>query len=388
MLSLLLAASLTATPASAEEEVYLGNIGVTADLPEGWTIPRWSDWDLEAVNAPKTIQVQVMSSAYQVPVDQDSAKEWAGLIAPRMMEKGKGHSDFTVVKSGVTERGGRRIATAEATYKYGGDKDATLYQWTFPVRGQSLHIHATAIGPLAAQAPAALETWLDALSIGKEAEAIPAERAVSAGAGFGSSLPDGWRLPLDSEMAEVRKLVAKTGQNLDPESCWVGIQPYAAGEASLLLACQIGAWLGKIDEHSFEGVDEQMRATTLKSFNLPTAQSVEHADRLSFLYTLDSAEGKARRVAITPYDQGLILTYALGPAGRSDALDVGIRSALQSTTFTGEGGGAHPVGLAAWLGYAASYRPILLVGAVAPVLIFFGFIVMLANKKKPSYDDI
>jgi len=387
VLSLLLALTLTATPDAAAEEVYLGNIGVTANLPESWTIPRWSDWDLDAVNGTKTIKVHVGATAWQLPVDQETSKDWAGLVAPRLLAEGKGHSNFTVVSSGVTEREGRRVATAEVTYKYEGKQDATLYQWTFPVLGQALHLTATGIGPLAAQAPAALETWMGALSIGKDAKPLPAERAVSAGAGFGSELPSDWRQPLDAEMAGVRKMVAKTGQNLDPESCWVGIQPYATGEASLLLACQVGVWLGKVDEHSFEGVDAELRAGTLKSFELPAAESVAHADRISFLYSAPLGE-QARRVGITPYDQGLILTYALGPASKADALDAGIRAALQATTFTGESGGAHPVGLAAWLGYAAAYRPVLLVGAAAPVLIFFGLIFLLANKKKPNYDEI
>lgn len=387
MLALLLTLT-TALADEGEETVYLGQLGISAELPDGWSIPRWSDWDLEAVDAGKTTKVTVLSTAYQIPVDQDSAKVWAELPVQRLEDEEKGHAEITVVKSGVSEQGGTRVATAEVSYKYEGDKPASYYQWTFPVQGQVVHLSATAIGFNAPKAEQALPVWMDALTIEKPAEALPTERAVSApGQGFGTTLPEGWRLPLKSELGEVRKLAAKTGQKVDPESCWLGFQPYADGTASVLLACQAGAWLGVVDEHSFAGVDEQLRTHELKSLELPAAEKVEHSDRLSFLYNIPPTEN-AIRMAVTPFDKGIVLTYALGPAARLEALDEGIHAALEAMSFEGPDNGAHPEGVGAWIQYAASYRPILLAGAAVPVLIFFGLIAVMANKKKPNYEDV
>ena len=82
-----------------------------------------------------------------------------------------------------------------------------------------------------------------------------------------------------------------------------------------------------------------------------------------------------------------MLTYATGPASSGASLDEALRAALEATTFSGEGGGAHPTGLAAWMSYAADYRPVFLVLAAIPVVLFFGGFVVMARRSKPNYED-
>jgi hypothetical protein len=365
-------------PARAEE-VYMAELGVTADLPKGWSIPRWSDWDLDGVDSGETTAVHVESTFFEVPINQDNAAAFATLASKRLIDEGKGHSEITVVKSGIAEHGGARLGSAEVHY-----------QWTFPVDGKMVHLSATAVDPRKANAEAALGTWFDAMKIEKPASPTTDGGAVETESGFGGALPSGWRAPVDAELGEVRKLAAKTGQaKIDPENCWVGIQPYATGDASLLLACQVAVYLGKVDSYSFAGIDQQVRERFFKDVKeLGPATPIEHADRLSLLYAFPKTGDNALNIAVTPYDQGLVLTYAYGPADKAGDLDSGIREAVVASTFSGPDGGHHPVGVGAWIAYAAAYRPILLAGAAAPVLLFFGLLFFMASRSKPKYEDI
>ncbi|MCB9760533.1 MAG: hypothetical protein H6739_11895 [Alphaproteobacteria bacterium] len=393
MLSLLCLLTL-AGPALAqddESELYMADMGVTAVLPDGWTVPRWSDWDLDAVDRAKTVQVHVEYTHLQVSPSPEAAKVWVGMAADRLRDQG--HERVEMASTEVVEIDGRPTAEFELTYRYKGDQDAVYYQRSFNVDSRTVHLSATAVRRNARRAEEALATWDDTLQIEKppqDLSALPQE--VASEAGFASLLPPGWRAPLNGELGVVRQVAADAGQgSLDKEKCWWGMHPYPDGEAAVLLACSYSLYTGVVDEHSWTGMEQQMRDHFFKGVEVPAAERVATGadQRFSFLYTLPDVGDRAVRMAATPYDRGHVLTYAIGKTGDTGTLDGAIRAVLVSTTFDDPEGGKHPIGALQWMEYYWTYRktsPVVW-GPILLLVGFFGFIIMKA-RSKPSYDDL
>ena len=75
---MLLAALLALSPAHADPQA-LPDVGVTLDIPAGWEMTRWSNWDWKGKTADGSVAVDVWATPFQVPVTKEAAEAWAGL---------------------------------------------------------------------------------------------------------------------------------------------------------------------------------------------------------------------------------------------------------------------------------------------------------------------
>jgi hypothetical protein len=372
-----------------DDEVYLGDIGVATDLPEGWSIPRWGDAYLTAVDDRKTTEVRVTYTPYQVDVGPDSGRVWAELTADRLEEEG--HSDIEIGTIEVAELDGRRTALIEMTYAYEGTQPATLVQRSFAIEGATLHIAATGVKRNAGRARRGLEFWDEQLSVTKPANALVYGGEVSTDAGFSTTLPASYRLPIGPELNWLRDVVAETlKETIDAESCWVALKPRADGQTNALLQCRLVFYQGVLNERSFSGIEETIyRPYFFSGVAVDPAVPVETGgDRLSLLYDLPDIAGHSAWMGVTQYDQGHVMTYAVGPDDES-GLDAGIKAVLGSEVFSGPEGGHHPMGLYVWLRYAVAYHPThpALLGAGGGVVLFMGFVVWLARRGRKPIED-
>ena len=378
-------------PAQAQDDepLYMADLGLNVTIPRGFRVPRWSDWDLDGVDKSKSIQIRLISTAFQQEPTEEAAQAWANQVVTEL-EAGD-HTGARVVSSGVETLNGRSTALAEIRYRHKGKDDAVLVQRSFPLQGKVAHLRATGLTRNTSKVRRALATWDMGLALEKAPMDLEANRGplVSESA-FRSTLPEGWRHPLVSELGPVREVAAKAGQGkIDKDRCWVAIKPYPEGDTAILLACQQGAWVGKIDEHSFEGKQEELKSLLFGEMEVGHASPLGASPdgRMSPMYTLSGSSDLAVRVAATPYDRGLMTTYAIGRLADGDALEAALVHVLEDTTFAGPDGGAHPVSFLNLVDYAVKYRPVFLAPLLLVLLVVMVLVFKLATKK-PSYVDV
>ncbi len=392
MTGTMLALALAVSPgAHAQDDgpLYMADLGLNVTIPRGYRVPRWSDWDLDGVDNDKSTQIKITSSAFQIAPSDEAARAWAGL-AVTDLEAGS-HTDVNVVSSGVEDIGGRSTGISEVRYRHNGKDKAVLYQRSFTIKGKVLHLRAIGLARNASKVRKALAVWDEGLALEKQPDDLAATAgALVSEAAFETTLPSGWRKPLASELGPVRELGAKVGQGrIDKERCWVAIKPYPEGDTALLLACQQGAWVGVIDEYSFAGKQAELKDLLLGELEVGPAEPLTASadQRVSPMYTLSGNTDLAVRVAVTPYDKGLMTTWAVGKLADGEALEAALAHVLAETTFAGPGGGAHPVSFLNRIDHVVKYRPVMLAPVILVLVGLFGFVVV-QIRKKPSYDDL
>lgn len=379
-----------------DDELYLADMGVTATLPSGWSVPRWSDWDLDAVDARSTVQIHVGYTMWQVPPTEDSARVWSGLAAEELREAG--HDKVEMVSTAVTEIDGIPTVELELSYRYQGKSKAVRLQRSFNVSGRTVHVSAMAVTSNRHRAEAALDTWVgEHLEIGKPAEDVSGLDDFGSESGNTTTLPPGWRNALSSEIGETRRLASEMlKQSLDPEKCWVAVHPYPDGEAALMMSC--GAYplyIGQIDEHSFAGKDAEVRSHFFGTAPVDPGLEIPAGSdaRQAFFYALPEISDRRVYMAVSPYDQGQVLSWVVSrPMDGGDGDAARIEGALKSSVagIQWDGPAEHPVGLALYVDYLMSYRstdPIVFGPIVAFLgLIAFGGIAM--SRRKKGYEDV
>lgn len=383
--------------AAAEDELYLADVGVTATLPPGWSVPRWSDWDLDAVDSRSTVQVHVGYTMWQVEPSDASTRIWTGLAAEELREAG--HDRVEMVSSNVVEIDGRPTAEIELSYRYEGKTPAVRLQRSFAVDGRTVHVSAMAVSSNRRRAEDALDLWVsEHLEIGKPAQAFDGLDVFTSDAGNTTALPPGWRNPLPSEVSETRRLASEfLKQSLDPEACWVAVHPYADGEAAMMLSC--GAYplyIGQIDDHSFVGKDAEVRdhffgqAAVVPGEGIPAGTD----SRTAFLYELPEIHDRRVLMSVAPYDKGQILSWVVSrPMGGGDGDASRIRGALTSAVagLQWDGPAEHPVGLALYVDYLVTHRssdPVVVGPALAFLGLLVGGAVVISRRRKSGYEDI
>ena len=189
--------------AQEEEPLYLANVGITLVRPGDWSVPRWSDDDLDATEERQGLQVHVHASTYQVPATEEAARAWALELAVPWLERNHQATEIEVVEAEVVETEGPPHARTRITYRYQGQQPAVAFQESFPVRGQMAHVLSCGLEGKETQSRRALQTWVESTVIERSPEDISdLGGAVSSGAGFFSTLPEGWRRPLEVERLE------------------------------------------------------------------------------------------------------------------------------------------------------------------------------------------
>jgi len=382
MHTLLIALTLATPLAQAEDapEYLLGDLGVRIDLPAGWEMTRWSDWDLKAEQktARETVLLFVWATPVQVPIT--SADGW-GTVYEAKIDELKGDSP-AVAGGRVEELGGRQVALIDAAFRFGkGGPPGIMRGATLEVAGQNMHLAFVAPKGSARAADRQRSRVVGTLDFHTEPEKVAFGGTVDA-LGITTKLPADWREPLASELPQVNPALDKLGiEDLTP--CYTAIRPRAGSEPDVLATCQGGLLLGVVDEYSFEATDAVVRERMFGGADIAAAEQVDLGDRVGFLYTLrdDLAVG------VVPYADGIARTWVVGSGG---GLDDAARAALQGSTWSGP----HPAGIGDQVAYWVTHRPtspvvlcpVLGLVVVAGALAVGG--VAMTRRSRTGYDDL
>ena len=273
---------------AAPPQVFpMNDAGITLNIAPSWEMTRWSNWDFKA-KTKDGVQIKVWTTPFQVDVTEDAVKAWAQMYATEM--EGEGFSEAVVESAKVSTIGGRPtgLVTLSMQPRSGGPLKAVLHAASFTGNGQVIHAYTIALARLDDKADRALVDLVSSLEVNKK----PAETsaAVSTAAGFSATLPKGWRVPLPEELTATIAVTAKAGEEkLEPESCWVGIRPPPVGEPDVIFACAAALYLGPVDEHSYAGVEPEVREKFFGRIDppVPPAESSSVGDRTGFYFRPD-----------------------------------------------------------------------------------------------------
>ncbi len=347
----LLAGLLAGAPAFAQDggetdapEFLLADLGVRIDLPKGWRMTKWADWEFKGETTAGDVFVVAWATPIQSPITDAAA--WGQPYIDKSTEMGG--SDATVANAEITTVAGRDVALVDLDLKFAeGKAKGNMFGGTFQVPGQMMHFALVSTDRRASFAKKSRTELLDRMEIMVAAPALEYGATLEA-AGISTQLPDGWRVPLKQEMAEFNKRISKL-QIEDMSACHLAIKPRGLDAPNAMVTCQVGLLLGVVDEYSFEGLDTTVQAKIMGGDVGAAAARVDLNDRVAFLYDLSHGGLTA---TVTPYDQGVARTWLVGDP-KDATLPADAEAALQGTTYSGP----HPAGLGERVSYYFSYRP-------------------------------
>lgn len=385
-LAALLSCSLPSLAAGANEEFLLGDVGVRIDLPAGWNMLRWSDWDFKAESA----DGQLKLFAWATPVQQELVEaDVDGFVGVHRAKVEELHGSDPAVRSAVLEEvAGRRVVRSEIEFTYTGDLRGVLVSATVPVEGQMFHVSLLTAKARSARANEAMSRLLEALDVQKAPAPVEANAAVQV-EGMSTRLPDGWRIPRPNEQEALKKAAQLVGvEDLAP--CWSAIHPRAGVEPDVMFSCPggpvMGIGLGLADAASFAEVEQGLRPRLFGEAPVPPAEMVPLEGRVGFLYAPDLGADRALRMGVAAYGAGLARVWAHGKAEAAEELSVAVRAALTSASLEGE----YPVTVGERFSYAAAYNPSspLVLGPVLALLLMVGGGIYLATagRRSPEVD--
>jgi len=388
LLSLLFTSSITF---AQDAEYRMNDVGGTVVLPSGWEVMEqgWSDWMFKATSR-DNLMMKLWLTPYQPELNQASAEAW-GEMYTRHLEA-EGLKEVSVVFSKVGELAGHQVVLTRLDFSLRGEQDMVAHIAAFNSAGQTVHVRVLGLERKLSRIEAGLESIVSHLQM--DSGPLAAQAAVSTEAGFSVQLPEGWRAPHPKELVEVRKLTGPLGQEeLTPETCLVGLRPHADADPDVLFACGTRMQVGRIDEYSFSGVEEDVRDRFFGSSQTPVEKgvSINVGDRMGVLYRPPIAGGNYR-MSLAPYDQGMMMTWVFGANITDEILDKDVSAVLASTQFTGPDGGHPTMAATDWVAYYLSYRPF-----SAPVIFsalglagLIGLAVGYIRRRRPSYllDDL
>lgn len=365
----------------------MNDVGGTAFLPDGYTSESWADWELKAKSRAGVL-FKLWLTPYEHAVTDQTVADFAQVYADGLSTEGI--AGVEVANTAIQERGGRRVGVVTLNLNVGGGKGVAYYAFA-PSQGQTVHLRTIAGARLARQAQGDLDQLLDRLKL--DLEALAAENAaLSTEAGFSTTLPEGWRIPVGKELEPVRKITGKVGEaELSPAHCWAAIRPVVGHDPDVMFACETRLQVNLLDEHSFDGIEAELhdrffgRAET----PVPAGVPVQVGDRMGVYFEPPVAGGPVR-LAIAPFEGATVQAWALAESLDGPGLDAAFQGALASTTFSGPDGGAHVVGMDKRVAYYVKHRPtspMVLVPGLA-LLGLIGAGVAAARRRKPAYDDL
>ncbi len=377
--------------AHAQEPYAMNDVGGTLTLPKGWESSEWADWSLKA-KSPDGVLMRLYLTPFQVEPSADNGRAWSAMYQERLEKEGGGAFKEPAVEvvSLPLASGPVQGARVDLDFTFERQKEAgTLHAAAFPVRGQTLHIETVSLARNDKRSREALDTMLAGFSLEKGPDPVNTAR-VESESGFAFTPPPGWRAPLSKELELVRKVSGKVGEEtLDPKRCAVVVRPPATGDADVIFACELYKHLGVVDEYSFASVEQELHQEFFGSAAKPVdvATQARFGERLGFLYAPPVAAHPVR-LAIAPYDKGVVLLWALSNQVDEAGLDSAVQATLASFEFTGPDGGAPIVALDQRIGYWLKHRPTspMVLGPAALIVLAIGGAVALSRRRKPELD--
>jgi len=345
----LLAGLLATAPAFAQDggeeapEFLLADLGVRIDLPKGWRMSKWADWEFKGETTAGDVFVVAWATPIQSPITDPAA--WTQPYLDKAKEMGG--SSPEVGKTEVAQIAGRDVALIDIDLKFAeGKAKGNMYGGTFQVPGQMFHFALVSGEKRARFAKKSRGELLDRMEILTAAPNLEFGATLEID-GISTTLPEGWRVPLRQEMALYNKRIAKL-EIEDRKHCVSAFRPRTDGqEPDAMITCQVGLLLGVVDEYSFEGVDPILQSKVLGG-KVDPAKRVDLDDRVGFVYDLSQAGLSA---AVVPYDQGIALTWVVGSPDASTP--EAAEAMISGSTYTG----THPAGFSEQISYYVFYRP-------------------------------
>lgn len=391
----LLLALLLSSPVRAQEGeggYAMNDVGGELALPKGWEMQTWSDWDFKA-KSPDGVVMRLHLTPFQVEPSPVAAAAWTTLYKERLEHDGGVGFEDVSAQVGAARLAGGEVPAVRTAIGFTLEKQATpgvFYAAAFPGDSQVIHVETVAAARNASKAEQALETLLASFTLQKGPQDTVGPRVASDKAGFAFTGPAGWRAPLPKELGAVRAITSKVGENeLDPERCAALILPPATGAPDVIFACELYQHLGIVDEHSFDGVEQEVHQLFFGRSEKPVekAEQVQMGDRPGFYYKPPVA-GHAVRMAVAPYDKGIVLMWGLSSQVDEPTLDAAVRAAATSLEYTHEGGGQPIVALDQRVSYYLKYRPTspLVLGPAALVLALVAGGVVVARKRGKRFE--
>lgn len=370
---LLLASFATAEPYA------LPGAGVTVDLPGGWQMTRYSDWDFNA-RTETGLALELRTTPWQLPLDPETGRAWATDYAHWLADAGA-----TEVVADTPVRGtigDREVLRTTLRFQFGGGSRGVAHVAAFPVDGKVAHVMVMAAAPNGLRASHGLETAVARVHVDQP----PSDLASLGGTrstdlGFKVALGSGWRVPLASEADEVKSLAGATGAG-KAAACFTAVHPAPADGTSLLLLCKEAWTLGVLDEASATDKGEQLRALLFgkAAAAVPAAEALEVADRTALLFRPPLADYDLR-LAVLPYAGGAVHAWAVGPKG-GGALEPAVRSTLDGLTWD-EGDGMPRYAMGERVFHTIAYRPFhpLVLASAAAVVAVMALVVRLMFRR-------
>lgn len=386
---LLLAAALALSPAHAEEEGYrMNDLGGTIHLPKNFSSESWADWELKAKSSDGVL-FHTWLTPYQVPISEAALTRWTADYADRL--RAMQASDVRMRSTEVVAGHGASQGRVALDFRIQGGA-AVAHVASITTLGQVIHIQVLSSKRNERKALAALEHVLGTIEL-DNGPAETREGELETAAGFAMTLPLGWRAPVAPELEAVREISAKVGEKaLAAEECIAAILPPAAGEADLVFACKTHWYLPPVDEHSFAGVEAQVHERFFGRSDkpVPHAEQVQIGDRLGFYYRPPVAGGPVR-LALAPYDGGVMTVWGLGGGLDEAGLDEAMMASLATVRFTGPDGGKPIISADKWVMHFLKYRTFspMVLGPVLGLFALIGGLGMAIRRKGAAkYDDL
>jgi hypothetical protein len=381
---------MTAQAEEKDDEYLLGDLGVRVDLPKSWKMLRWSDWDFRAEPADGKMQLYVWATPVQQAIVEDDLTAWSAVHLAKV-ETLNG-TDAALAASTLVDVGGRKAGRFDVAFRFGGKSDALLIGASVPVEGQTVHLAVLTATVRAAQAQRAMTGVLERLDVRKPPAEIAWGGSVTA-QGVSTTLPQGWRTPMEQELALVQEIGAALGmaKALDVEDmnvCWTALRPQAGTEPEVMFTCPGAAimdiGLGLADEASFEQVESELRSAWFGAAEVPAATRVDMADRTGFVYASNRGS-RGLVMGLVGYGDGLSHTWASGSPENVGSISTSVADAMRGSTYEG----TFPVTVSERFLYAMSYNPTspLVMGPAALLLGVLGGGVYLATRKRDPYAD-
>lgn len=382
MLALML--SLTALA----EDYRMNDVGGSIVLPGGWEVSDkgWTDWDFKAQSG-TSLLFKLWLTPFQPEMTDEAATHWAEMYKGILEREGLEEVAIESTERSTLSR--RDTAITKLTFRHKTGGPGVAWFAGFPNNGQTIHIRVVGLARNDAKAEAALKQFAERMEL--DAGVLEAVTSVEGG-GFTATLPEGWREPHTKELDAVKKIAEKMGTYV-PDNCFIGIRPPLSGDPDVVFACGTYLHVGPLDEHSFDGIETEVNAEFFGSSDTPVdaATAITVGDRMGFYYQ-PPIPGGTFRLALAPYDKGMMMTWAVANQLDAAELDAAMTELNATVAFTGPEGGQPIIGPDKWAMYYLKYRPtsppVLLGGLVVVGLVAGGVTAM--RRRKPSYelDDI
>ena len=370
---------------SAHAEDYrMNDVGGSVVLPGGWEVADqgWTDWDFKA-QSDTNLLFKLWLTPFQPELTDEAAAHWAELYKG-ILER-EGLEEVAIDRTERTTLSRRDTAITKLTFRHNTGGPGVAWFAGFPNNGQTIHLRVVGLVRNDGKAEAALKQFAELMEL--DAGALEAVTAVEGG-GFTATLPDGWRVPHTKELDAVKKIAEQMGKYV-PDNCFVGLRPPLDGDPDVVFACGTYLHVGPVDEHSFAGIEAEVNAEFFGSSDTPVeaATAITVGDRTGFYYQ-PPIPGGTYRLALAPYDKGMMMTWAVANQIDGAELDAAMTALNSSVTFTGPEGGQPIIGPDKWVMYYLKYRPTsppVLLGGLLVVGLIGGGVTMM-RRRKPSYE--